>query len=99
MKKRQVVQTTPTPTTEQLISTTVDSIQKDIAELEQQKEVSLSVFRRTADSLKQINDGLNTQFKNLEHILEFANGYKKDIQLKMKDNDAVRQRIIDIIGE
>lgn len=71
----------------------------DIAVLAQQKNDALSVFRNTANQLEQINDELGESLENLSTLAAFIAEKKTDTELMMADNNAVRSKIIEIIGE
>lgn len=97
-KKKPIAVVTP-PTTEQVIASAKDKILADIDEYASQKESALSVFRSTANKLETVNKGLSKSVIDLAKLINFAEEHKTNVEKIIADNEAVRGKILDIIGK
>ena len=97
-KKKAAVVVTP-PTTEQVIASAKDRIIKDIDVFSSQRESALSVFRSTANKLEAVNKGLTNSVSDLNKLISFAEENKANVEKIIADNEAVRGKILDIIGK
>lgn len=97
-KKKAAVVVTP-PTTEQVIASAKDKILKDIDVFSAQKDSALSVFRSTANKLEAVNKGLTNSVADLDKLKKFAEENKANVEKVISDNEAVRKKILDIIGK
>lgn len=88
-----------TPTTEKVIEMATSTLAGDINGLSAQRECALSAFRQTATDLDNINSGLRQKLGNLEALTAFINEQSELANQMIGDNDKVRTRILDIIGE
>ena len=86
-------------TTEAALSAVTTRLVEDIDTLSAQKEDAVSAFRQTANKLESINAGLRTSVERLDHLAVFIAERKMEAEKMMVDNNAVRGKIIDLIGE
>lgn len=98
LKRTKPVVVTPV-STESMVDSMVKRFDTDIAELEAQKESTLSVFRNTAVRLQNINNKLNNCIADYDKVLNYVMAKKSAVQKSLADNEAVRSKIIGIIGE
>lgn len=94
MARKQVVETN-----EQLIDRTLRAITAKNTELTGRKDNAISVFRRTAEELQFVNQGLSETAKVAEEVITFFATHKENTEKAIADNAAIAQRILDIIGE
>lgn len=94
MARQQQVQTT-----EQIVQNATAKISSDISTLSARKNNALNVFRQTANELAAVNEGLSKSLDNLSGLQAFINEQSAATTKMMKDNDNVRARILEIIGE
>lgn len=81
------------------IKTAVDKISGDIGRLSEQREDAVSAFRDTANRLEAINTEMNDKIRDLDALASFI-AEKRDFASSVAaDNERVRARILDIIGE
>lgn len=97
-KKKQVAIVTP-PTTEEVIASAKEKILGDIDTFSSQKDSALSVFRQTANKLETVNKGLTKSVADLDKLKKFAEENKANVEKVISDNEAVRKKILDIIGK
>lgn len=69
------------------------------AKLEQRKDRALSSFRRTVLDLRHINQALEADVKLAEEMIATCTKRRAEAEQAIKDNEAVAQGIINIIGE
>lgn len=69
------------------------------AKLEQRKDRALSSFRRTVLDLRHINQALQSDVKLTEEMIATCTKRRAEAQQAIKDNEAIAQGIINIIGE
>jgi hypothetical protein len=86
-------------TTEDAIKMATSHLANDITGLSSRKDSALSTFRRTATELSSINDALKTKLCNLDELSSFIQEQQNAANQMIHDNDAVRSRILEIIGE
>ena len=86
-------------TTEHVINTATARLSGDIAGLANRRESALSSFRRTANELQSINEGLKVKQGHLRELAAFIEAQEGATEKMMSDNEAVRSRILEIIGE
>ena len=86
-------------TTEAAIKLATNQLTNDINGLSTQRDNALSMFRQTAVQLNSINDGLRTKLGNLSELEDFIQSQKNCANKMISDNEAVRQHILEIIGE
>ena len=86
-------------TTEQLIKMSSDKIAGDIQYLSSRREYAVSSFRRAANDLAVINNSLIDKRVALQTLQEFIVAQDEDAAKMIADNESVRAKILDIIGE
>lgn len=86
-------------TQEMLVQRTMSAITNRTTQLTAQKNGALSAFRTAANQLAVVNEGLAETAKVSSEMVAFFAGYQQDTESAIADNEAVRQRILDIIGE
>ena len=86
-------------TTEQILSKATAKIATDITSLGTRRSNAISAFRQTADELASINQGLNQALGSLETLQNFITEQTGITNQMISDNDNVRAKILDIIGE
>lgn len=99
MSKKNRVVNVPVETTEQLVSRAMDNISADIVDLQAKKDTALGTFRATASSLASVNEKLDAKIKTMDNLVNLVSSEKETAQKMMADNEAVRKKILDIIGE
>lgn len=81
------------------IKVAVDKISDDINYLSTRKEYAISVFRSTVNQLASINSEMEEKMSELDTLSDFIQ-HQKDIASKVvSDNENVRAKILEIIGE
>ena len=86
-------------TTEQVLVTTTAQFAKDITNLTERRQTALSVFRSTAESLEVINADLAKSITNFDELTHFIAEQRAAASQMVSDNDKVRNKILEIIGE
>jgi hypothetical protein len=99
MKKKKLAPVIAPPTTQELIATATKKVESDIIALDAQKDSALSMFRSTASKLEAVNKGLMNSVEDLNTLIEFATEKKESAEKAISDNEAVRKKILDILGE
>lgn len=99
MSKKNKVVNVPVETTEQLVSRAMDNISADIVDLQAKKDTALGAFRATAASLASVNEQLEAKITTMKDLLEIVSTEKETAQKMIADNEIVRKKILDIIGE
>ena len=84
--------------TEQAVAA-VDNIGFEIEKLHLEREFALNGFRETANWLAQINDELGEKAALCGSLVAQLNRAQENISKQCEDNDKVRCKILDIIGE
>ena len=86
-------------TTMEIVDDTIIRLSSDVLALNDLKENALSSFRECANSLNGINEELKDKVATLDRLIKFASGEKSMAEKMMNDNESVRKKILDIIGE
>ena len=86
-------------TMEEVFSSALTKLDTDLHSIQAEKDATLSIFRQTATNLENINHRLGTTVDNIENLIDYAQRSKNDVTKMMSDNEAVRSKIIEIIGE
>lgn len=86
-------------TTEQIIESTTSKLASDINALSARKVRALSLFRQTAEELATVNGGLKQSLDALSGLQSFINEQTESTNKMIADNETVRSKILDIIGE
>lgn len=86
-------------TTEQIVESTTSKLASDINMLSMRKMRALSAFRQTAEELALVNGGLTQSLDTLSRLQSFIDEQTASTNRMIEDNEAVRSKILDIIGE
>ena len=86
-------------TTEDAINVATDKLASDVTELSAKRNVALSAFRQAATDLDNVNCGLRDKISKFDDLAKFIDSQRSTASQIIEDNDAVRKRILDIIGE
>ena len=89
----------PHESTENITITAMEKLVNDINCLQNDREDALSSFRMTANNLADINVHLNQKIQFFDDIVEQIAAQSKMAKQMVADNEAVRGKILDIIGE
>lgn len=77
----------------------MERLVNDINCLQNDREDALSSFRMTANNLADINNHLNQKIQFFDGIAEQIATQSQMAKQMVSDNEAVRNKILDIIGE
>ena len=86
-------------TTEQVLSMATTKLAGDITTLSAQRDSAISIFRETAHNLETINTGLRASMANLDTLAAFIQEQRGNAEKMVSDNEKVKAKIFDIIGE
>lgn len=86
-------------TTEEAINAATDRLASNITTLAGKRDVALSAFRQAATDLDNINSGLRDNINKFNDLTAFIDSQRSTALQIIEDNDKVRKRILDIIGE
>ena len=86
-------------TTEEAINAATNRLASDITTLADKRDVALSAFRQAATDLDNINSGLRDKINKFNDLTVFIDSQRSTASQIIEDNDKVRKRILDIIGE
>lgn len=85
--------------TEQVLTETTSQLAKDIAGLSDRRRIALGIFRDTAENLAAINEDLNKSITNFDNLTKFIMEQKLSAEQMVSDNDKVRNKILEILGD
>lgn len=71
----------------------------EVGVLTARRDFAVSAFRRAADELKTVNEGLPEQRSLLNGFADDLLTQVANLNTQIDDNDKVRAKILDIIGE
>ncbi len=86
-------------TIEQAIFIVIDKLAGDISDLSTQRTRAVNTFRETVNELEANNVALQASVDNFNKLMAFIQEKKAEAERMISDNESVRQKIIDIIGE
>lgn len=86
-------------TTDDAINAATDRLASDVKDLSIKRDMALSTFRQAATDLDNVNCGLRAKIAKFDELAQFIDSQRSTASLIIEDNDAVRKRILDIIGE
>ena len=81
------------------IKVAMSKITGDIDDLSKKRSNALGVFRETAIELGEINETLHDRVNQLDVLSAFIADERKSAGKMIEDNDRVKARILEIIGE
>ena len=87
------------PTLAEQAVSAVDRISQDISDLRADRDDTLSCFRCAAESLRDINEELGEKSALCGTLIAQLQREQADITQQVSDNEKVRTKILDIIGE
>ena len=87
------------PTLAEQAVTAMDNIEFEVERLHLEREFTLSSFRDAANRLAQINDELGEKAALCGSLIAQLTRAQESISQQCEDNDKVRGKILDIIGE
>lgn len=90
---------TPVITADSLAGQLSAKLEQNATRLDNQKNRALSSFRRTVVDLRHVNMSLQADVKLAEQMIAACEKRKAEAEQAIKDNEAVCQGIINIIGE
>lgn len=88
-----------TKSTEQIVSLATNRLAEDITTLATRRDSALSIFRQTANSLGTINNELTEKITQLDAMTTFLASQRDSASQQIADNEAVRSRILEILGD
>lgn len=91
--------TTKVRTTEEAINVATNQLASEITTLADKRDAALSTFRQVVIDLDNINSGLREKINKLNDLTSFIHSQHSIASQIIEDNDKVRKRILDIIGE
>ncbi len=83
----------------ELISQTMTRIQTSESVLNTRTENALSAFRNAANALEQVNAAKRENVLTVNNLIDFLQTTRQTTEKTIADNDAVRGKILEIIGE
>lgn len=86
-------------TAQQAFSTFNARLDNDITKLTAQKNASLNVFRNTITKIDASNAELSAVIENLTAYKNYIDGQITNAQNLMNENNTVRAKIVEIVGE
>lgn len=86
-------------TTEQILNAATTKLAGDIAALSARKDSAVGVFRKTLSELDSVNDGLKSSIEKFDNLAAFITEQKAVAEAKVSDNEKIRAKIVEIIGE
>ena len=98
-RKKIVAEPVKVETTSDIVNKTISRLSDDIVSLSGLRDDALSHFRSTAVQLATINDKLTDKISVIEELEKVCAEEKTNAQKLVSDNEAVRKKILDIIGE
>ena len=87
------------PTLAEQAVTAMDNIGFEVERLHLEREFTLASFRDAANRLAQINDELGEKAALCGSLMAQLTRAQQEISRQCEDNDKVRGKILDIIGE
>lgn len=85
--------------TSDVIQNATNSLSNDISDLNTRRYNILNSFRKVAEDLSIVNDELTEKIADLNTLANFVDVERESAKQMVQDNESVRQRILDIIGE
>ena len=86
-------------TAQQAFNTFNTRLDSDITKLTAQKNASLNVFRNTITKIDASNAELSAVIENLTAYKNYIEGQIANAQNLMNENNTVRAKIVEIVGE
>ena len=86
-------------TTEQILKAATTKLAGDITALSARRDNAVGVFRQTLRELDSVNPGLKSSIEKFDNLTAFINEQKSIAEAKVSDNEKIRAKIVEIIGE
>ncbi len=86
-------------TTKAMISQMTTRLAGDINTLSTQRENAVSTFRRTANELETINTNLRQNIAEFDELMKFISEQRGSAEQMVSDNERVKGKILEIIGD
>lgn len=86
-------------TTEEAINAATSQLASEITTLADKRDAALNTFRQVAIDLDNINSGLRDKINKLNDLTAFIHSQHSIASQIIEDNNKVRKRILDIVGE
>lgn len=86
-------------TTAQVMTEAATKLSDEIALLTEERDLSLSIFRQTAQKLEAINTELTGTIVKMDEMMQFIVTQKETASKVIADNNHVTEKIYDIIGK
>lgn len=87
------------PTLVEQTVTAIDRVTTEVNDLREERVMALSSFRDTANWLAKINEDLDSKAALCGSMIGQLQAAQESITRQVEDNDKVRMKILDIIGE
>ena len=85
--------------TDQILNETISKLTIDISKLSVRRSKAVDTFRQTAEDLQSVNDGLKVSIDSFDRLRAFIEDKRSEAERMISDNENVRKKIFDIIGE
>lgn len=85
--------------TEQILNVATAKLSGDITALSARRDSAVGVFRKTLEELDSVNMGLKSSIEKFDNLSAFITEQKAVAEAKMTDNEKIRAKIVEIIGE
>lgn len=85
--------------TEQVLTETTSQLAKDISGLSDRRQTALGIFRDTAENLAAINEDLAKSITDFDNLTKFIAEQRQSAEQMVSNNDKVRNKILEILGE
>lgn len=85
--------------TDQILNETISKLTIDIFKLSVRRSKAVDTFRQTAEDLQSVNDGLKVSIDSFDRLRAFIEDKRSEAERMISDNENVRKKIFDIIGE
>lgn len=86
-------------TTEKILNAATTKLAGDITALSARRDSAVGVFRQTLNELDSVNLGLKSSIEKFDNLTAFINEQKSIAEAKVSDNEKIRAKIVEIIGE
>lgn len=85
--------------TEQILKAATTKLAGDITALSMRRDSAVGVFRQTLNELDSVNLGLKSSIEKFDNLAAFITEQKTLAEAKVSDNEKIRAKIVEIIGE
>jgi hypothetical protein len=86
-------------TTEKILNAATTKLAGDITALSARRDSAVGVFRQTLNELDNVNLGLKNSIEKFDNLAAFITEQKSIAEAKVSDNEKIRAKIVEIIGE